>query len=194
MVQAQPDLQLEEFRQRQWSVNDYHRMIATGILTASDRVELLEGRIIEMAPQEPLHAFTTSSVGNGFVALFAGKAWVRQQLPITISPSSEPEPDVAVVRIDANRYRDRHPVPEDIYLLIEVSDTTLNYDRDRKAKVYANANISEYWIVNVNQQKILVFRDPQSGTYQSKQELNITAAIAPLAFPDVAIRLANLLG
>jgi Uma2 family endonuclease len=179
--------------QRRWSVDEYHRMIAAGILTARDRVELLDGQIIEMAPQEPPHAATTSSFGNDFVFLFAGKAWVRQQLPITIAPNSEPEPDIAVVRIDPNRYRDRHPVAEDIYLLIEVSDSTLNYDRQRKAKVYAQAKILEYWVIDVNQRQVFVFREPQGGIYQIEQVLQVDAAIAPVAFPDVMIELSNLL-
>lgn len=190
MVQAQPNSQVE-LPQRRWNVDEYHRIIAAGILTPSDRVELLEGRIIEMVPQEPLHASTTSSFGNDFV-LFAGKAWVRQQLPITIAPDSEPEPDIAVVRIDRTRYRDRHPYPEDIYLLIEVSDSTLSYDRDHKAKVYARANIPEYWLVDVNQQQILVFRSPQKDTYQVKQVFEVKDAIAPVTFPDVVIELAKL--
>ncbi|HEY9748978.1 MAG TPA: Uma2 family endonuclease [Allocoleopsis sp.] len=109
---------LEGLSQRRWTVDEYHRMIATGILTTGDRVELLDGRIVEVVPQEPPHASTTSIVGNDFVVLFAGKAWVRQQLPITIAPNSETEPDIAVVKIDPKRYRDRHPVPEDIYLLL----------------------------------------------------------------------------
>lgn len=111
MVQAQPNAQVG-LPQRRWSVDEYHRIIAAGILTPSDRVELLEGCIIEMVPQEPPHTSTTLSLGNDFVLLFANKAWVRQQLPITIAPDSEPEPDIAVVRIDSNRYRDRHPYPE----------------------------------------------------------------------------------
>ncbi|MBV8883304.1 MAG: Uma2 family endonuclease [Chroococcidiopsidaceae cyanobacterium CP_BM_RX_35] len=192
MVHAQPNPQLKDLPQRRWSVNDYHCMIASGILTQSDHVELLEGCIIEMVPQEPPHASITSSFGNDFVMLFAGKAWVRQQLPITIAPNSEPEPDVALVRIDPNRYRDRHPVPEDIYLLIEVSHSTLNYDRHHKAKIYAKANIPEYWVVDVNQQQILVFREPQEGSYQVEQVLGVNDAIIPLAFPDVRVELSNL--
>jgi Uma2 family endonuclease len=99
MVQAQPNPQLDALPQRRWTVAEYHRMIAAGILTANDRVELLDGYIIEMVPQEPPHASTTSSFGNDFVVLFVGKAWVRQKLPITIAPDSEPEPDIAVVKI-----------------------------------------------------------------------------------------------
>lgn len=193
MVQAQPNPLAGDLPQRRWSVDEYHRMIAAGILTSRDRVELLDGQIVEMVPQEPSHASTTSSFGNDFVLLFAGKAWVRQQLPITIAPNSEPEPDVAVVRIDPNRYRDRHPIPEDVYLLIEVSDSTLNYDRQRKAKVYAQANIPEYWVIDVNQRQVFVFREPQGDTYQIEEVLQIDAAIAPIKFPDVVIRLSHLL-
>ncbi|MEB3336383.1 MAG: Uma2 family endonuclease [Leptolyngbyaceae bacterium] len=189
MVQAQASLQLEELPQRCWSVEEYHRMIAAGILTAGDRVELLEGRIFEMVPQEPPHASTTSSLGNDFVLLFAGKAWVRQQLPITIAPNSEPEPDIAVVRMNETRYRDRHPSPEDIYFLIEVSDSTLSYDRDRKAKVYAKASIRDYWVVDVKQQRIFVFREPQGDTYQIEQVLDFTAKLAPVAFPEIVVDL-----
>jgi Uma2 family endonuclease len=191
MVQTQPT-PLENFPLRQWTVDEYHRIIATGILTPRDRVELLDGYIIEMVPQEPPHASTTSSFGNDFVMLFAGKAWVRQQLPITIAPNSEPEPDIAVVKIDPNRYRDCHPSPDDVHLLIEVADSTLSYDRGRKAKVYASANISEYWIVDVNQRQIIVFREPIGDTYQVEQVLSMTDAIAPVAFPEIVIQLSNL--
>jgi Uma2 family endonuclease len=194
MVQAQSNFQLTDLPQRRWSVDEYHRMIAAGILTSSDRVELLEGHIIEMVPQEPPHASTTSSFGNDLVMLFAGKAWVRQQLPITIAPNSEPEPDIAVVQLDLNRYRDCHPIPEDVYLLIEVSDSTLSYDRDRKAKVYAKANIPEYWVIDVNKKQLLVFREPQGDTYQVEQVLGVKDAIAPAAFPDLVVELSNLLG
>jgi Uma2 family endonuclease len=192
MVQTQPTSALEAFPQRRWTVDEYHRMITAGILTPRDRVELLDGHIIEMVPQEPPHASTTSSFGNDFVVLFAGKAWVRQQLPITIAPKSEPEPDVAVVKIDPNRYRDRHPNPDDVYLLIEVSDSSLNYDRYSKAIVYANANILEYWVIDINQQQLIVFREPVGDAYQVEQVLAVTDAIAPIAFPEIEICLSNL--
>lgn len=117
MVQAQPNPQLDDLPQRRWTVDEYHRMVAAGILTPGDRVELLEGHIIEMVPQEPPHASTTSSFGNDFVVLFAGLAWVRQQLPITIAPNSEPEPDIAVVKIDSKRYRVRAAIRLGIAIL-----------------------------------------------------------------------------
>ncbi|HBB33895.1 MAG TPA: hypothetical protein DDZ80_30010 [Cyanobacteria bacterium UBA8803] len=174
---------------KRWTVEDYHRMIAAGILTTSDRVELLDGQIIEMVPQDPPHASTTSSFGNNLVILLAGKAWIRTQLPIAIAPNSEPEPDIAIVRIDAQRYRDRHPIPEDIFLLIEIADSTLRPDRTSKAQIYARAGIPEYWIVDINRRQLIVLRQPQAEAYQSEQILAANAQIAPLAFPEVVIDL-----
>ena len=193
MVQAQPNPQLDYLPQRRWTVDEYHRMIAASILNSSDRVELLDGHIIEMVPQQPPHASTTSSFGNDFVMLFAGKAWVRQQLPITIAPNSEPEPDIAVVKIDSKRYRDRHPTPEDVYLLVEVADSILSCDRDRKVQIYAKANIPEYWIIDVNQRQVLVFRQSVGETYQMQQVLGVADAVTPLSFPEITVQLAELL-
>lgn len=178
---------------KRWSVEEYHRLIAAGILTSNNHVELLDGQIVEMAPQDPPHASTTDEGSDYLKGLFAGRAKVRTQLPITISSSSEPEPDIAVVRIDPNRYRNRHPSPEDIFLIIEIADSTLSYDRNRKAKIYAKAGISEYWIVNLNQQQVIVLRDPLGEDYQTERILEATETIAPLAFPEIAIKLQNML-
>ena len=98
-----------------------------------------------------------------------------------------------MVKIHPTRYRDRHPIPEEIYLLIEVADSTLSHDRNRKIKVYAKANISEYWVIDVNQRRLLVFRQPQGDTYQIEQVLSVMNSIAPVAFPEVVIELSNLL-
>lgn len=191
---AQTIAQPMHVSQRRWSVEDYHRMIATGILGKSDRVELIDGYILEMVPQEPPHASTTSSFGNEFVLIFAGKAWVRQQLPLVINPNSEPEPDIAVVRIDQNRYRDRHPTPQDVYLLIEVANSTLKFDRQQKAQLYAQVNIPEYWIVDVKKRELWIMRNPQGSEYQSQTVLGIQDSVSPLAFPDIMIQLSEFLG
>lgn len=178
---------------KRWIVEDYHRMIGAGILTPDDRVELLDGQIVEMAPQNPPHASTTDESSDYLKALFAGRAKVRTQLPITLAPDSEPEPDLVIVRMDQRHYRDRHPAPEDVFLLIEIADATLQRDRTRKAKIYASAGIPDYWIVDINQQQVIVLRDPQVNAYQSEQILSIQAQVAPLAFPEVMISLKNLL-
>ena len=109
---------------RLWTVDEYHRMIEAGILTTEDKVELLEGRIIQMSAQRPPHAATTQRIDRYFQNLLRGQADIRSQLPITLS-TSEPEPDIAVVRIDPGGYADHHPAPNEILLLIEVAHTTL---------------------------------------------------------------------
>jgi len=178
---------------KRWTVEDYHRMITTGILTPEDQVELLEGQIVEMVPQEPPHAATTDEGADYLRELFREQAKVRSQLPITLAPDSEPEPDIAIVRIDPNRYRDRHPESEDIFLVIEISDTTLSRDRNRKAKIYAQAKINEYWIVNLNQRQVIVYRHPEDGLYQVKQTLGVADSVTPLVFPDLQVQLTHLL-
>jgi Uma2 family endonuclease len=178
---------------KRWTTDEYHHLIRAGILTSDDQVELLDGQIIEMVPQDPPHASTTDEGSDYLKTLFAERAKVRTQLPVTLAPDSEPEPDIAIVRIDPNRYRNRHPGPEDIFLVIEIADSTLSRDRNRKAKVYAKAGILEYWIVNLNQQQLIVLKNPQAGVYQSEQILLTNAQITPDAFPEVIISVQNLL-
>ncbi|MEO0825630.1 MAG: Uma2 family endonuclease [Cyanobacteria bacterium J06635_15] len=160
---------------KRWTTDDYHQMLALGILTPDTPVELINGQIIEMVPQEPPHAATTDEGGDYLKALFAGKAKVRVQLPVTLTPDSEPEPDFAIVRIDANLYRDRHPGPEDIYLIIEVADSTLRRDRKYKAPMYAKAGILEYWVVDLKGSQVIVYRHPQNNVYGSEQIFDSTA-------------------
>jgi Uma2 family endonuclease len=172
-----------------WTVDDYHRMVETGILRGSDRVELLEGHIIEMNPQLPPHAATTQRAFRYLDRLLETVAYVRMQLPVTLKPKSEPEPDIAVVRIDANEYGDRHPAPDDIFLIIEVSDSTLLSDRQQKALVYAKARIPDYWILNVNTRQVYVFREPTPEGYQQEAVLAANTMLAPVVFPHIMIPL-----
>ena len=153
---------------RRWTVDDYHRMVEAGILTTGDRVELLEGQIIEMSPQLPPHASTTQRVARYLDRLLEEIAYVRMQLPITLKPHSKPEPGVAVVRIDPHEYSDRHPAPDEIFLIIEVADTTLLSDRQQKALTYARAGIADYWILDVNAHQIYMFRGPGATGYQQE--------------------------
>ncbi|MEB3357621.1 MAG: Uma2 family endonuclease [Synechococcales bacterium] len=175
-----------------WTVDDYHRMVETGILTEGDRVELLEGQIIEMNPQLPPHAATTQRAFRYLDRLLETVAYVRMQLPVTLKPKSEPEPDIAVVRIDANEYGDRHPTPEDIFLIIEVADSTLLGDRQQKALIYAKANIADYWILDVNTKQVYVFREPTPEGYQQEAIVAANTVLAPVAFPDSTIPLNQL--
>lgn len=175
-----------------WTVDDYHRMVETGILTEGDRVELLEGQIIEMNPQLPPHAATTQRAFRYLDRLLETVAYVRMQLPITLRPKSEPEPDIAVVRIDPNEYGDRHPAPDEIFLVIEVADSTLLSDRQQKAPIYAKAGIADYWILDVNSKQVHVFREPTQEGYQQETLLTANTVLAPVAFPDIRISLNQL--
>lgn len=175
-----------------WTVDDYHRMIETGILTQSDCVELLEGQIIEMNPQLPPHAATTQRAFRYLDRLLETVAYVRMQLPITLKPKSEPESDITVVRIDANEYGDRHPTPDEISLIIEVADSTLLSDRQQKALIYAKARIADYWILDVNTQQVYVFREPTQEGYQQEMLPVANTVLTPAAFPDSKIPLNQL--
>ncbi|NJN57019.1 MAG: Uma2 family endonuclease [Leptolyngbyaceae cyanobacterium SL_5_9] len=177
---------------RLWSVDEYHRMIETGILTEGDRVELLEGQIVEINPQLPPHVATTQRACRYLDRLLEDIAYVRMQLPITLSPKSEPEPDIAVVRIDSNEYGDRHPTPADIYLIVEVADSTLLNDRQQKALIYAKARILDYWILDVNARRVYVFREPTQAGYQQETMRPANTMLAPVAFSNRDIPLNQL--
>jgi Uma2 family endonuclease len=176
---------------RLWTVEEYHRMIEAGILATDDKVELLEGRIIQMSPQTPLHAGTTQRSDRFLQNLFRNLAEIRVQLPITLS-TSEPEPDIAVVRIDPNAYGDRHPNANDILLLIEIAYTTLNIDRQEKAPIYARENITDYWILDISDRRVYVLRNPTELGYQEEIILTENESISPLAFPTLEIPFSQL--
>ncbi|MGK7893544.1 MAG: Uma2 family endonuclease [Xenococcus sp. (in: cyanobacteria)] len=174
-----------------WSVEDYHLMIESGVLN-NRSVELLAGEIIEMSPEGPLHSATNDNVAEYLRELFGGIARIREAHPITLD-NSEPEPDIAIVRLKNNNYVDRHPYPEDIYWLFEISNTTLEEDLGRKKKIYAQAKIQEYWVLNLKNQEIIVFRGPSGDDYQTKFTVK-EGMVTAISFPDIQIEVATLLG
>lgn len=166
-------------------------MIEAGILTMDDQVELLNGQIVRMVPQNPPHASTTQQSDAILQVQFAGQAIVRVQLPITLS-TSEPEPDVAIVRVESKRYSDRHPGAADIFLLIEIADSTLERDLTQKALIYAQAGIGEYWVLDLVSQQAYILREPTLEGYKSQQVLPVDGLVSPIAFPDLTILLQEL--
>jgi Uma2 family endonuclease len=176
---------------RLWTVAEYHKMINCGILTPESRVELLEGHIVEMNPQRAPHAATTQRTSDYLKAQLSQQAHIRMQLPVTLS-TSEPEPDVAAVKIDPQAYGDRHPSPEEIFFLIEISDTTLRIDRQEKALIYAKANIPEYWVLDVSNRQAYIFRNPTPKGYKSETILSDNGVINPLNFPSVSLSLTEM--
>jgi Uma2 family endonuclease len=166
-----------------WSVADYHRMIAAGIL-CDRRVELLAGDIIQMSPEGPLHASRIRKIANYLRRLLNGLALVSEAHRITLE-QSEPEPDIAIVRLES-RYDERHPGTEDIFWLIEIYDTTLAVDLNKKKQIYAAAGISEYWVVNVEANSLATFHQPRENDYSLKYEM-IQGELVPLAFPEITV-------
>jgi Uma2 family endonuclease len=147
---------------RRFSVDEYHRMVASGVLTASDRVQLVNGWIVEMPPIGPEHS-TSTSLAEAALLAYLPSGWIlRIQDPITL-PTGEPEPDLVAARGAIRDYSKRHPGPGDIGLVVEVADATLSFDRAEKAAEYAAAGIVEYWIINVVDRQAEVHRHPQTA-------------------------------
>lgn len=173
------------------SLDQYHRMVEAGIW--DDRhVELLNGIIVEMSPEGPPHAHCSADASEYLIHLLGQQAQVRSAKPITLPNGSEPEPDIAIVQRLGDEYLNHHPYPENIFWVIEYSNTSLEKDLGLKTAVYAVAEITEYWIVDLKANKLIVLREPVNGTYQSQQEMT-TGTIQPLAFASVAVEVSRLL-
>lgn len=147
----------------------YHLMMDAGILTEDDRVELLNGEIIEKGPIKSPHIGTVNWLDHHLKAMLAGKAIISIQNPIDLGEFSEPEPDLVICQMDEHYYRTRKITPEDIYLLIEVADTTLEKDREVKLPIYASSNIAEYWIINLQDQQVEIYTQPAKNLYKNRQ-------------------------
>lgn len=150
------------------TVAEYHQMAAAGILSREDRVELLNGKIVNMSPIGSAHAACVEKISESLRLVLGEKAMVRAQNPVTLGDYSEPEPDLAVVVRKENFYADRHPAPREIFLIIEVADATLQKDRQEKLPIYAAAGIPEYWIANLEKQELEVYRLPERDQYLFK--------------------------
>jgi Uma2 family endonuclease len=180
-------------RLRKWTREEYDRLVAAGVLGEDERVQLVEGEILEMSPQSAAHATAVCLVeealrrtlGEGFV--------VRVQLPLALGPESEPEPDVAVVRGGPRDYRDRHPTGEETVLVVEVAESTWRFDRERKGKVYAEAGVGEYWILSLEERVLEVYRGPGGGGYREELRYGEGDAVVPLARPEARVEVAELL-
>ena len=168
-----------------WSLQDYHQMIDTGLLD-NRQVELLRGEIIEMSPEGTAHSSYCDETGEYLRRILGNRAKVREAHLITLPNNSEPEPDIAIVRISPTLYRDRHPQVSDIFWLIEISNSTLVKDLGMKKDLYADAGISEYWVMNLQESVLVAFRDLTASGYQSETRLN-SGTISPLTFPDISV-------
>jgi Uma2 family endonuclease len=176
-----------------FTVDDYYAMAAAGILREDDRVELIDGEIIEMPPIGPGHANVVDRITLLLVRRLGDRAQIRSQNPIRLDQLNEPQPDFALLRLRPDGYGSTHPTPEDVLLVIEVSDTTLATDRDVKMPLYARFGIREGWIVDVQHQVVAIHREPTPRGYQLVTPMRHGDTVRPLAFPDIEIAVDDLL-
>lgn len=176
----------------QWTTERYHAAIDAGLFD-DQPVELLQGEITVMTPEREPHACYSSEGAEYLRRLLGEQAAVRETKPITLPNSSEPIPDLAVVQPPLRRYLAHHPYPEDIFWLIEYADTSLAKDLGVKKQVYAEAGIIEYWVADLKNAQLKVFRDLSQGSYQTELTLK-QGAILPIRFQDVVVEVRRLLG
>ena len=178
----------ELITRRRFTVDEYHRMAEAGILGEDDRVELIEGEIVEMSPIGWRHQACVDRLTHRLVPALQNRAILRPQGPIRLSSDSEPQPDLVVLRPRVDFYAEGGPGPEDVLWLIEISDTSLRYDRDVKVPLYGRYGIPEVWVVDLEGEQVFVYRDPRSGGgYRSARVLGRGARLAPQAFPDLEL-------
>jgi Uma2 family endonuclease len=175
-----------------FSVTDYYRLAEIGVLHPDARVELLDGLIFDLCPVSPFHAAVTRRISQPFLEQPEERCIVSIRNPVRLDEFSEPEPDVVLLKYRPDYYSKRHPGPEDVFLLIEAADISLDYDRD-KISNYGRAEIGEVWIVNLLDQTIEVHREPNFNGYGSKTILRAGDKATPQAFPDAIVDVAELL-
>ncbi|HET7626052.1 MAG TPA: Uma2 family endonuclease [Verrucomicrobiae bacterium] len=178
--------------QHRFSVKEYYRMADTGLLRPDARVELLDGKIIDRSPIGPFHGGIASRLTRLFNQLSNDRWLVSPQNALHLDEFSELQPDLALLKPVTDDYTSAHPRAEDVFLLIEVSDSTPEYDRSEKLPAYGRAGIPEVWIVNLVALAIEVYREPHFAGYENKTIVR-AGAIAPAAFPDAALDVAELL-
>lgn len=172
-------------RRRLFNVDEYYAMVEAGILAEDDRVELLDGEIIAMAPIGSRHASCVDRLSEMLFEKLGRRATLRVQGPLRLDSSTEPQPDLLLLkRLD---YSEGHPEPEDVLLLIEVSDTTAGFDRNQKLLLYARSGIREVWIVDLPAQSVTIYSQPTGLEYGSSRVVGREECLAPAAFGDVVL-------
>lgn len=177
-----------------FTVSEYERMGETGVLGPDTRVELIEGEIIEMSPIGSRHAACVDLITEVYNEQLRGRAIVRAQNPIVLDDFSEPQPDITVLRFRFDRYRAAHPRPADILLVVEVAETTVNYDRHVKIPLYARAGIPEALLFNLPEDRLEYFSRPESGVFQVNRMLSRGERFESTNVPGLTLNIETILG
>jgi Uma2 family endonuclease len=182
-------------RRHRFTLDEYHRMGETGILGEDARVELIEGEIIEMSPIGSRHAATVARIQHLFSRRLGDRAIVWSQNPLLlVQLQSEPEPDLMLLEPRADFYAAGLPEPAAVRLLVEVADSSLAYDRRTKLPLYARAGVSEAWLVDLDGGRVELHRGPSGGRYRDVRAPRADEPFSPAAFPELTVRLRDLLG
>jgi Uma2 family endonuclease len=176
-------------RPLRWTVAEFHRFGDLGVFEGR-RAMLIDGVILEQGPMNPPHAITLGLVERAVLAAFGPSWWLRHQSPLVLGMDTDPEPDLAVV---PGGPRDYSGHPTTASLVVEVADTSLDFDTNDKRLLYAGASIPEYWVVDVNGRRLLVYRNPQAGDYATSLVLGPADTVSPLATSAAMVRVADLL-
>ena len=185
---ATPPTETTQVRQRRrFTVAEYYAMAEAGILTEKDRVELLDGEIVVTAPIGNRHAFCVDWLNRFWILALAERAIVRIQNPVRLNDSSEPEPDITLLVWKDDFYVSGHPGPQDVLLLIEVADSTVDFDRNQKLQLYARAGITEVWIVNLQDRRVETYSEPEGDQYGNIRHYGPGESVSPVSFPDIAL-------
>jgi Uma2 family endonuclease len=176
---------------RQLNSVEYYQMMESGIIREGERVELISGQIFTMAAKGTRHTLCTRKTFKQLLSLIDNRADVQSQDPITLPNNSEPEPDIVIARLRSDDYVNSHPSPADIILIIEVADSLIKFDRDTKAPLYAAAGISEYWIVNLIDNHLEIYRQPSGSIYTSIQIVMPPQSINLPEFADISLNVSD---
>ena len=179
---------------RRFTLEEYRRMGEVGILDEGERVELIEGDLVQMTPIGPRHASVVSRLTVLLSTRLADRAIPWAQNPVVLPPSSQPQPDVVLLRPRQDFYASGHPEPADVLLVIEVMDSSAAYDRRIKLPLYARAGIVEVWLVDLDGRAVEAYRDPTGQGYAERQVLSELGVLSPRAFPELQLGLADILG
>jgi Uma2 family endonuclease len=179
---------------RLFSVEEYYLMAKAGILNEDDRLELIEGEIVEMSPIGSHHAACVTRLIQFLSQQVGSRALVSAQNPVRLGEHSEPQPDVALLRPRGDFYATDHPGSQDILLLIEVADTSVEYDREVKVPLYARAGIGEVWLVDLDGESIEVYQSPAPEGYRQVRVVRQEERLAPEALPELELSAGGILG
>jgi Uma2 family endonuclease len=184
-----------ELKRRRFTIEEFQRMGASGILDGDERVELIEGEIVEMTPIGPPHASIVARLNALFAARLGARAIVWPQNPFVLpGQTSQFQPDLALLRLRTDFYGRRHPEPAAALLVIEVMDSSPARDRRVKLPIYARGGVEEVWLVQAATATLEVCRSPLGSDFRDRRTLERAASLAPLAFPDLRLSVADIVG